>query len=180
MDNRSIAGALVLLCSGSLGCGSSHYGNTYDVSIAPEVSLEMAGEVLDALQEWQHKVPDLKFNVSFGYGSGAPRSIIVRSAPVAWIQAQPELGSDVGYTERHADTDSALVILGTLSDAETITRRTMTAHELGHAMGLLHPPGAAPFTQVMCATDTCAAQHVGCADAQQWYELRDTAQPTCE
>jgi hypothetical protein len=155
--------ALVALVLFSVGCSAQGLPTSYHVMIDPSVSPDVAQSVLDAVQDWRAHV-ELEISVVSGRCSLAEDGY--GSVCVISDAGPSPLGSDVEATTLQNGYGSAVQLWP--DDWRTDIPARVIAHELGHAMGLVHTgPGT-----LMCASSDCAAVTITDADVAQWLALR--------
>jgi hypothetical protein len=125
----------------------------YTVSISPKFTPERQAVVLAALDDWTHAANargvQLAFDVVITDGdcaqgggfAGAKHSICIVPSTQAAIEALGAPSNMVGWTKRSGNIDSATswIALDRLHGGD-VELETTVAHEVGHAMGLVHIP----------------------------------------
>jgi len=138
-------------------------GWRYTVVLDTSLTFDQAENAVVATEMWA-AVPGLSFDLqSAACTAGDAHTICVQGATNETLE---KMGDGVaGSTRRDEAHDGAVVLLGQrLPYADRIA-----AHELGHAMGLVH----AGEGTIMCATSGCAALTVEAADVAQFESTRD-------
>jgi hypothetical protein len=166
-----------------IGCaGAPLPCNDYTVYITPDLSDTMAEDTITALESWGALIPALHYNVVYSRVQDCEHCITVSAATTAWIDSSYhdscETNQCLGITVRDPGTDSSIIYLG--EGMPHALQLQMTTHEIGHAMGLVHPTDQTPNVQIMCPNEQCATPLPTCIDALNWYAIRSENIPVCK
>ena len=187
----------VCACMFLFGCRTDTIpGNHYTVYIDPAFSDAETESVVKGLDSWVAVIPSLRFSpiVSSCSGFGDGEICIHRSNLVGVVSHHGEAnylgvtnvvfgndhrGDSGGYDGKDGgevwldmnEIAATAVILPSNSDVLAQS----TAHEIGHAMGLIHHNGYF----LMNANIQGSAQTPMCDDINQWYYVRFQNSPAC-
>jgi hypothetical protein len=168
-------GALLLM---PLGCvaPTEHYGDHYTVSLDPALPTAYQSDAVAAVESWEAITGNAtRLDVSVGLpgdcsGIPDPGHVCVFASSTAEIAATGG-PSDLAFTRRWtsdgSDTYLPLDRMAALTDVQVTT---VMAHELGHAMGLMHTTPAT--SNVMYPEWDHVATLPTCNDYAQWSDLR--------
>jgi hypothetical protein len=169
VDIRRIALFVTLLTLSACG-GKLAPTLTYQVSIDPSFTTPQVDAITVGLDDWRTSVPELKLTYAIGR-CDSPSSEVVCIHPA---NDPPSAGNEVVGTTRPGPLANATVwiyvdrIRASGMNVNLLTEQT-TAHEMGHAMGLVHSPSG----ELMAADVSDQAHIVTPADVAQFWSIRD-------
>jgi predicted Zn-dependent protease len=146
------------------------FGSHYQVKIDPNFSADQQDQVFHSIEKWQDVSSNsVTFNTVIASCNIAndKNEICVHASSQAQINSLSGTDNYSGYTEAEGNNSDVYIPLDTLQPGAIFL--TTIEHELGHALGLVHTGKGT----VMCASSTCAAPEVTCADIQQYDSLRN-------
>jgi hypothetical protein len=157
--------ALTLVAT-ALSAGCAPLPDRYDVRVSDQFTDEQIAGIRQAVDAWNAGLGAHVLSVEVGSPCDPAPDVCVQPTTLAANNARSGGTETWGYTQKerwvYLDTDA-------VPEADF---PQVAAHELGHAMGLVHTgPGT-----LMCASAKCASPTVTQADDDQWYELRGVGQ----
>jgi hypothetical protein len=156
------------------GCGVPP-SDRYAVYVDSAMTAAQSEAVLAAVDDWCSRVPVyVTVNVA-PCKEANDREIRFCTATHGDLE---RLDGSVSATTL-ADTLGTTVYLDVVTIPEN-DLQGVAAHEMGHAMGLVHWSGSAEQPLLMNpAQDDRWSRSVACGDAQQWYYVRHAVSPGC-
>jgi hypothetical protein len=177
---------LAAFALGLLGC--TGYGDRYTVGIDPTFTPDQTEAVLDAVNDWESHVPELNLVLRLEYCSGIHDGLIcIHPTDLRGIVSHGGSRGEIGVTDHvrgwnhvgHIDGGDCYLDIEGIVNQDLVTTwhlRTpraaihqMTAHEMGHAMGLVHD---VRLWTIMNAWFDLESATVTEIDVQQWRSLR--------
>lgn len=152
------------------GCARADIRDEYDVTVESSFSTADQASIIAGLDDWQAKVP-VRLHVTIGL-SCPPGDGQICIQNVSAHTAEEQAGRPVS-----GDTDpgDGAIWLDTVLVDSYHDVQMVSAHEVGHAMGLVHEgPG-----NLMSPGAKTAVPRVTCNDAAQWYQVRGRVAPAC-
>lgn len=171
----------------SAAASSSVPGKKYTVTIDPALTVDdraslISGDVsqyiVRAVDEWVAAAPGLELDVQIGTCQGVDGEICIFKAMLTPDAGGPcgegLLGCTYGNASEHETIDLYTLDMRSLVYGQTEWKwgdyATMTiAHELGHAMGLVHNSSG----NLMCRDASCATVAPSTDDVAQWEAIRE-------